>query len=188
MGALDFGNKTVSSKLKQFTRQDVGKMINLLFGESSALVATNEEFAEMIERLLFGKSNRFADSAFTAFINRMEQYQKDELGVVSPKFIYEGVVKASGWKWYLCSFNKELRALKISLVKGTLRWEQVNNMIELLQDYIEAVNSVLSGYYRVNVDSKSSREVFDDVDFMVRTDPKYAEYNKIFVEVDRILG
>lgn len=182
MGALDFGNKIMSSKLKQFTRQDVGNIITL------SITTTNKEFAEMIERLLFGKSNRLADSAFATFIERMEQYQLDELGVVSPKFIYEGVVKASGWKWYLCSFNKQLRGLKTSLVNGTPQWGQVNSMIELLQDYIEAVNSVLSGYYRVNVDSKSSREAFNDIDFMVRTDPKYAGYNKIFVEVDRILG
>ena len=190
MGALDLTNRVVSfnSKLKEFTQNDVAKMINLLFGESPSLIATDEEFVEKIEKLLFGKSHQLGNSAFTEMVRQMEQYQLDAFEVVSPKFIYEGVTKASGWKWYLCHLNKQLRDLKKSLVRGTSRWQKTDKMINLLQDYIEAVNIVLDKYYDVDVDQRASQDPLDEVDFRVSSDPKYAEYQKLFVKVENILG
>lgn len=176
------------SEIRRFTKSEVMNKVALMFGDMPSITTTAEEFVCRLERLLYGKSSKLTNNDVSVLIERMNQYQKDEFEVVSPGFVYEGVGMAAAWKWYIIEFNKDLRSLKNTLEKNSQKWKNVDEMIETFQDYIDAVSSVLEGYYRVDVNCKSSQELFNEIDFFLRTDSKYQTYKEMFTNAERILG
>lgn len=177
------------SKLRRFTYEQLMRIVPAMIGKEKIITSTTEDIVEHFERMLRGE-DRGDSSDFATKIEDRQEYIQDEYGISLPDFIFKGAYFAAAFKWYIITYNKPLRDLKDKLYKAGLskKGQEVDEKIEDFQEHIDAVSCILTDYYMVDTNLKSWDDHYNQIDFWLRTEPKYLEFRKMFEGAEKLLA
>lgn len=144
---------------------------------------------KMLERMLNGTVvNKPNGDDKATRISRVNKYQIDNHGVVSPNFVYDDVNMAATWRRYLINMVVPLQKLEKSFDKESADWKLVASKRAYLQKFIDAVNTVLQGFYKVDIGYHTPQDLREQVDMKLFMDSEYTMYQDMIHEISQVIN